>query len=99
MTNRYLPIYSSEVTAFFFFPIPTGEFEQRLTKLVAFHDFLIREYARVLKNGLLAEAIQELRLRLRPKHYTDEKVLDSLIWAFVTLLKKGALLKNQIVYG
>ena len=97
MANPQLPLYSSEVTAFFFFELPAGEIKQRLTKLVAFHDFLIREYARVLKNGLLAGAIQEFRLRLRPQHFTDEKVVDSLIWAFVA--KQRGLLKNQIMNG
>ena len=97
MRNPRLPLYSSEVTAFFFFQLPTGEGKQRITKFLAFHDFLIREYARVLKNGLLAGAIQEFRLGLRPRHYTDEKVVDSLLWAFVA--HKRTLLKKQIVYG
>jgi hypothetical protein len=52
-----------------------------------------------VNNGLLAEAIQEFRLVLKPQRYTDEKVVDSLIWAYVALLKKRALLKSQIVYG
>jgi hypothetical protein len=99
MTNPRLPLYSSEVSSFFFFASPTGGFEQRLTTLMAFHDFLIREYARVLKNGLLTKAICEFRLRGKPKQFTDEKVVDSLIWAFVALLKKRALLNDQIVYG
>jgi hypothetical protein len=66
--------------------------------LVAFHGFLTQEYARVLNGGLLASAIQEFRLRLNPQHFTDEKIVDSLIWAFVALLRKGALPKGQIVY-
>jgi len=52
----------------------------------------------VLNGGLLATAIQEFRLKLNPQHFTDEKIVDSLIWAFVGLLRKGALPKGQIVY-
>jgi hypothetical protein len=47
---------------------------------------------------LLAGSIKEFRLQLTPQHFTDEKIVDSLIWAFVKLLGKGALLKSQIVY-
>jgi hypothetical protein len=52
----------------------------------------------VLQNNLLAPAVQEFRLRLNPQHFTDEKIVDSLIWAFVGLLRKGALQKGQIAY-
>ncbi len=41
MTNPQLPLYSSEVTAFFFFQSPTGEVERRIAKFVAFHTFPI----------------------------------------------------------
>ena len=65
---------------------------------MTFHSFLAEEYARVLKGGLLNVAIQEFRLRLKPQHFTDEKIVDSLIWAFVALLRKGALPKGKIAY-
>jgi hypothetical protein len=73
--------------------------QQRIAGFVTFHNFLIQEYARVLQNGLLASAIQEFHLQLTPQHFTDEKIVDSLIWAFVKLLHKGALLNGQIVYS
>lgn len=73
--------------------------QQRINGLVDFHGFLAQEYARVLKGWLLVSAIQEFRLRLKPQRFTDEKIPDSLIWAFVALLRKRALPKRQIVYG
>jgi len=70
----------------------------RINGFVAFHDFLVQEYARVLKCGLLAKAIQEYRRQLSPQLVTDEQIVDSLIWAFVELLRKGALPKGQVSY-
>jgi hypothetical protein len=104
ITNPHLPIYDSQVAAFYFFVEPSrnpkdpNDFQQRISKFVTFHDFLKQEYARVLQKNLLATAIQEFRSLLNPKHFTEEKIVDSLIWAFVGLLWKGALQKGQIVY-
>lgn len=104
ITNPHLPIYDSQVASFYFFVEPArnpkdpNDFQRRISDFVTFHDFLKQEYARVLKNNLLATAIQEFRSRLNPKHFTDEKIVDSLIWAFVGLLWKGALQKGQIAY-
>jgi len=98
MTNTHSPIYDSQVAAFYFFQEPSIDLQQRINGLVAFHSFLTQEYARVLNGGLLASAIQEFRLRLKPQHFTDEKIVDSLIWAFVALLRKGALPAGQIAY-
>ncbi len=100
MTNQHSPIYDSQVATFYFFQEPSTDvgLQQRIDSLVAFHSFLAEEYARVLKGGLLASAIQEFRLRLKPQRFTEEKVVDSLVWAFVALLRKGALPKGQITY-
>jgi len=100
MTNQHSPIYDSQVAAFYFFQEPSTEvgLQQRIDSLVALHSFLAEEYARVIKGGLLASAIQEFRLRLKPQRLTEEKVVDSLVWAFVALLRKGALPKGQITY-
>jgi hypothetical protein len=46
----------------------------------------------------LAKTIQEYRRQLQPQRVTDEKIVDSIIWAFVCLLRKGALPKGQVTY-
>jgi hypothetical protein len=105
MTNQQLPIYSSEVAAFYFFQEPEikdstdpNDLQRRIFALVTFHDFLKQEYARVLQKNLLVIAIQEFKRQLNPQHFTDEKIVDSLIWAFVAFLWNGALPNGQIVY-
>jgi hypothetical protein len=98
--NPRLPIYDSLVARFFLFEPPSSDrpVEERITKLIAFHDFLGTEYARVIKGGQLASAIAAFRQRFNPQQHTDEKVIDWLIWTFVYLADKGALLTSRIVY-
>jgi hypothetical protein len=100
MTNPVLPIFDSQIACFFFFQeASTGaNLQQRIDGFLAFHDFLVQEYERVLRCGLLAKTIQEYRRQLQPQRVTDEKIVDSIIWAFVGLLRKGALPKRQITY-
>jgi hypothetical protein len=100
MTNPVLPIFDSQIAGFYFFQeSATGlNLQERISGFVAFHDFLVQEYARVLKCGLLVQAIEEYHRRLKPQHVTDEKIVDSLIWAFVGLLRRGALPKGQVTY-
>jgi hypothetical protein len=100
MANPHLPIYDSKVAGFFFFRAAPGDLplDQRISRLVTFHGFLTQEYARVLNDRLLAVAIEPFRQQLQPQHFTDEKCIDSLLWAFVTLLEGGGLPNRQIVY-
>jgi hypothetical protein len=100
MVNPRAPIYDSLIARFFFFAEPPRErpLEQRIDSLVAVHGFLVREYARILKERLLESAIMAFRERLRPRCFTDEKCVDSLIWAFVAFLKKGGVSSGKVVY-
>ncbi len=101
MTNPHLPMYDSQVAAFYFFVAPTTSApdpERRTSEYLDFYQFLTSEYARVLQNGLLRRSIEEFRHRLKPQHFTDEKIIDSLIWGFVKLLRNGALSNRRIIY-
>jgi len=101
MTNRRLPIYDSRIAQFYCFQIPAGKMglQDRIDKCMGIYAFLIQEYGRVLERGLLTVAIQEFRRQFNPRNITDEKIVDSLIWAFVTLLNKEGLLKKAVVYS
>jgi hypothetical protein len=100
MGNPWLPIYDSQVADFYFLVAPDSKktLQQRIGEFVIFHEFLIREYKRILEQGLLQAAIGEFRNKLRPQNFTDEKVVDSLIWKTVDLFKKGALAEERIAY-
>lgn len=100
MINPHSPIYDSKVAKFYFYVAPPSDrdLEERIACFIAFHTFLVQEYARILDSGLLATAIQTFRQELNTQQFTDEKCIDSLLWAFVTLLEKGALQASQIAY-
>jgi len=85
MLNREIPIYDSRIRIFYNFAEPLRQLPvlQRIAGYVQFHQFLINEYNRVLNEGLLAPSIQTFRQHLDPQHFTDIKVIDSLIWAFI----------------
>jgi hypothetical protein len=58
--------------------------ETRINMLGRFYEFLSREYARVLEEELLKGSIALFREQLRPQRFTDQKIVDSLLWAFAT---------------
>jgi hypothetical protein len=101
MINRRLPIYDSMVESFYFLPAgPAKEStDAKLERLVASYGFLVAEYTRVLQQGLLTHAIQRFRLRFHVGHeYTDNKIIDTLIWRFVGFMRGGAVRNKEVVY-
>ncbi len=100
MVNPNAPIYDSLVAAFYFFQEPgrNKPLGQRIAAYVAFHTFLAEEYRRILANGLLAASIQAFRQQFNPQHFTDEKVIDSLLWTYVALLRSGGVTSGTIIY-
>jgi hypothetical protein len=103
IANPHLPIYDSRVAEFYFFqpPARTLETEQRIDRFLDFHAFLTFEYRRVLEQGLLAAGIQEFRRQFnpQPQRISNEKIVDSLIWACVTLLNDGSIPNKTVVYS
>lgn len=98
MTNPHLPIYDSQVAAFYFFPSPPKSDDQ-LAQWVGFYEFLTLEYQRVLDEGLLAVAINTFREVYPNAIFTDEKVIDSLIWAFVKMSWDGKFRQGASIYS
>lgn len=100
MLNRQIPIYDAMIRAFYFVTEPDRNLlvPQRINDYVQFHQFLINEYNRILNQGLLAPSIQAFRGHFNPQNFTDIKVIDSLIWAFVSLLKNGGGMNGIIIY-
>jgi hypothetical protein len=100
MIDRQIPLYDSRIRDFYFYIEPDRKLslEQRVDGYVHFHNFLIDEYRRVLSERLLSGAIQAFRQRFGPKHFTDVKVIDSLIWAFTSLSESGGVAQRLIIY-
>ncbi len=83
MVDPHSPIYDSMVASFFSFNAKAKTTEEKISELLEFHQFLVAEYQRVLKLDLLTPSIQQFRQLFSPIKFTDEKVIDSLIWAFL----------------
>jgi hypothetical protein len=100
MVNPRLPIYDRAVEAFYFLPRSySGTPEERLQNLMLSYRFLIDEYERVLRDGLLDPALQAFRRHFGVSaDYSDEKVIDTLIWKFVPLLENGAIRDGTVVF-
>ena len=92
--DPHQPIYDSMVATFcrFSVPDPTKTFEARLRSFLAFYDLLSTGYKKILANGLLQQSITRFRHQFSvPNEYTDEKIIDTLIWRVTDLRKKGVL--------
>jgi hypothetical protein len=110
MLNPRQPVYDSLIKQFYFLPSTgvgkkissTGQVllpEKRLSALLNSYRFLETEYKRIVSADLLAPSIQSFRKHFRVrKVFTDEKVIDTLIWGLVRLLKRGAIRDRSIVY-
>ena len=96
-----LPVYDSYVSQFFFFVAPPSNYsvDVRLSALLSFHAFLRAEYSRVIKEGLLTDAIARFREHFAiDSELCDERVIDMLIWGYVSLLRNGAQLVRRALY-
>ncbi len=92
--DPHQPIYDSMVATFYRFsvPAPTKSFEARLRSFLSFYDFLCTEYKNVLGNELLQQSITRFRHQFSlPSEYTDEKIIDTLVWRAMDLRRRGVL--------
>jgi hypothetical protein len=91
------PIYDSTVAEFYFLPNvrANATLDEKLGLLLTSYRFLADEYLRVLQQGMLADAISRFRERFHVgQDYSDRKVIDTLIWQFVPLIRSG-----EVIYG
>jgi len=101
MVDPTTPIYDSLIAAFYFFPgvnAINANVEQRIGALCEFHNFLHEEYSRIIDDHLLDPAIEAFRHGFNADAFTDQKVIDSLLWGFVSILRNGGIQQNVVVY-
>lgn len=94
-----LPIYDRNVLKFYMLrdADTSSGIDSKLRILMRTYRFLQREYKRVIEVGLLTPSIVALRERYKlPELFTDIKVIDTLIWKFVDLMRHR-LKKNIVV--
>lgn len=100
MVNQTLPIYDDRVSAFFFLrePETDPDFNNRLQLYSDRHEFLKREYGRVLADGLLQPSIRAFRRQFHEYPHSNVKTIDWLIWAFVSLAREERFLSGKFQY-
>jgi hypothetical protein len=87
MVNPTLPVYDRMVETFYFLPRSyAGETEKKLENLLLSYRFLVKEYDRILREKFLNETLETFRRHfcLQPS-YSDQKIIDTLIWKFVDM--------------
>ncbi len=98
--NPCLPIYDAMIRDFYFYSDPNRKLplSVRIEEFMTFYGFLTNEYRRIISENLLQRAINSFLAKFRPRAFTTEKVIDSLLWAFVGLLKSGAIVSKTVAY-
>ncbi len=102
MLRPHEPVYDSNVRAFFFLPDGSTQssVDEKLYRLLPAYEFLRDEYRRVIQKGLLSVAITAFQNQYDQNNvYTQEKIVDTLIWQFVTLLQAGVVRDRQVTYS
>lgn len=99
--DPHAPVYDSFVASFYFFLPPGSEkpLDERLEQLIGFYRFLQSEYQRVIREGLLDAAIQRFRSHFDVREaFTDERIIDLLLWSYVGLLRSGAQRRDELLF-
>jgi hypothetical protein len=101
MIDPRVPVYDAYVAGFYFYIPPTSKTPrgERIKDLLSFHGFLRKEYQRIIDQGLLERSISEFRSR-EPNSagIPDERIIDWLIWGWVSYLRSGAQHRNEALY-
>jgi len=101
MVDPRVPVYDGFVAAFYFYVPPTPDlpFIERIDRLLKFHDFLRHEYERVIHNGLLGDAVGTFRDHFQMDDAVcDERVIDWILWGWVSLLRRQAQQRGEALY-
>ena len=92
--DPHKPIYDKMVAGFYNFPVPnhTKSYQDRLQSFLSFYNSLFAEYTNVLNKGSISQVMERFRCRFSiPAIYTDEKIIDTLIWRATDLRNKGII--------
>lgn len=101
MLNPHMPVYDSTVERFFFLPgtETLSSHDKKINRLMKSYNFLVREYQRILDEAILSQTIAAFRDRYQDTEtWTDVRIIDTLIWQFVSFMRKGDPSSRKILY-
>jgi len=97
--NQEEPIYDSMICNFYFYSRPSYKDEnKKINSILSFHTFLKDEYSRIIRGGLLKESITRLNDKWQIQDLSDTKKIDTLLWAFVKLMRVHNSKKRVVHY-
>lgn len=99
MKNPHLPIFDQHIKRFYFLPeySEIKPIEKRIETFLNDYDFLKQEFKRIIEDNLLGDFPNQIKIEFNCE-ITDEKAIDSIIWAFSSLLSLGAIKRGEIKY-
>jgi len=99
MVDPRLPVFDNLIAEFFHFAGTGGDFEDRLSSLMDFYEFLRQEYVRVIRQKLLGPSLRAFRDRYADASTVpDERIIDWLAVGCVAVLRKGAQRRGDMLY-
>ena len=95
-----LPIYDSMVAAFYYFPVKAyWSKDRKIEEYLLSYEFLKREYTRIMDQNILEQSIDKFKNKFCVgEEYSNVKIIDTLIWRYVALLKTGAVRDDHVRY-
>lgn len=99
MKNPHLPIFDQHIKHFYFLSdySEIQPIEKRIDTFLNDYKFLKLEFERIIENKLLGDFPDQIKREFNCE-ITDEKAIDSIIWAFSSLLSSGAIKRGEIKF-
>jgi len=103
MINGTFPIYDSKVRDFYFIPISSdNNFEKKRKNANGLIYYLIQEQKKAIACKEIKSAMNKFKNRFSPHNFSDEKILDSLIWGYVKYREKKIkqyIIDNVVIFN
>ncbi|NVN80951.1 MULTISPECIES: hypothetical protein [unclassified Vibrio] len=88
MIDGIFPIYDSKVRDFYFIPENSAAYDEKKKASIALVDYLRYEQKEANLSNEISESICYFRKKFSPSDFSDQKILDSLIWGYVKSREK-----------
>jgi len=85
MIDGDFPIYDSMVSEFYKLPLISGSnLTQKITEARSAIDLLKKEQDKIIQGGHLEKSIDKFKSKYPQSEFSDRKIIDSMIWAFIS---------------
>ena len=87
MIDGDFPIYDSMVSEFYKYKLPLisgSNLTQKITQARSAIDLLKKEQDKIIQGGHLEKSINKFKSKYPQSEFSDRKIIDSMIWAFIS---------------